>query len=196
MISRIRLLILVLTLFTLPGCIDQRLRPYVPVGDLVHEINGSRMIAEEGNADDQYSMGLRHEKASTPNYQEAVRWYRSAAMQRHPEAFYRLCVLSDVGRGLPQDYQEALRWCRLAADQGHGRAMYTIGIHYQDARGVSKDLVQAHQWYNLAAAYGYAPGAKWRDRLMPAMTAPQISQAQFLARNWKPTSLEPPPASP
>lgn len=191
MTTRFSLLIVVTALCALPGCIDPPLAPYVDVRDMAPKINESGAIAEQGTAEDQYNLGVRYENAVPQDYKEAVRWYRLAAMQRHPDALYRLCVLSDIGRGLPQDYQEALRWCRLAADQGHARAMYTIGLHYQKADGVSKDLVQAHMWYNLAAANGYEAGAKWRDRLVPDMTPAQIAQAQLLARNWRPKTPEP-----
>jgi hypothetical protein len=111
-------------------------------------------------------------------------------MQGHVDAFYKLCVLSDIGRGIPQDYHEALRWCRLAADHGHGQAMFTIGTYYDKARAVSRDVVQAHRWYNLSAAHGYGDGAKWRDRLALDMTPSQIAEAQLLARNWKPQTQE------
>lgn len=193
MTTRLRLLIALTTLCTLPAC-DPRLTPYVDVKDLAPQVNGTGVIAEQGNAQDQYDLGVRYEKTVPPDYKEAVRWYRLAATQRHPEALYKLCVMSDLGRGLPQDYQEALRWCRLAADQGHGGAMFTLGVHYQTARGVTKDLLQAHMWYNLAAANGYEAGAKWRDRLAYDMPAAQITQAQLLARDWKPRAPERKPA--
>ena len=178
-------------LWTLPGCIDPPTSPYVDVRDTVTRIDESRPAAEQGSAEEQYNLGLQYERALPQDHREAVRWYRMAATQRHAGAFYRLCVLSDLGRGLPQDYQEALRWCRLAADQRHGAAMFLIATYYDKARGVPKDVVQAYQWYNLAAANGYEAGAKWRDRLARGMTPTQIAKAQFLARNWKPKAEEP-----
>lgn len=177
-------------LCTLPGCIDPPVSPYVDVRDTVTRIDELRSAAEQGSAEEQYSLGLQYEKALPQDHREAVRWYRLAAMQRHAEAFYRLCVLSDLGRGVPQDYQEALRWCRLAADQRHGAAMFLIATYYAKARGVPKDVVQAYQWYNLAAANGHEDGAMWRDRLARDMTPTQIAKAQFLTRNWKPTVEE------
>ena len=152
---------------------------------MVSQIDELQSAAEQGSAEDQYNLGMRYENALRKDHREAVRWYRVAATQRHVGAFYRLCVLSDIGRGMPQDYQEALRWCRLAADRGHGQAMFLIATYYAKARGVPKDVVQAYQWYNLAAANGHEEGAKWRDRLAMHMTPTQIAQAQFLARNWK-----------
>lgn len=174
------------TLCTLPGCIDPPVSPYVDVHDTVTKIDEMRSMAEQGNSEEQYKLGLQYENALPRDHREAIRWYRMAAMQQHAGAFYRLCVLSDIGRGMPQDYQEALRWCHLAADQGHGAAMFLIATYHEKARGVPKDVVQAYQWYNLAAANGHEDGAKWRDRLARDMTPTQIAKAQLLARNWKP----------
>ncbi|MDH4083052.1 MAG: sel1 repeat family protein [Nitrospira sp.] len=176
----------VTALCTLSGCIDPPNSPYVDVRDTVTRIDQLRPMAEQGSAEDQYDLGLQYEKARPQDHREAVRWYRMAAMQRHAGAFYRLCALSDMGRGIPQDYQEALRWCRLAADHRYGAAMFLIATYYEKARGVPKDVVQAYQWYNLAAANGHEDGAKWRDRLARDMTPTQIAHAQFLARHWKP----------
>lgn len=182
----LRYVMMIMILCSLSGCIDPPKSPYIDVRDTVSRIDEFQSTAEQGSAEDQYNLGMRYENALPKDHREAVRWYRMAATQRHVGAFYRLCVLSDIGRGMPQDYQEALRWCRLAADQGYGPAMFIIAIYYEKARGLPKDVVQAYQWYNLAAANGHEDGAKWRDRLAMNMTPTQIAQAQFLARNWKP----------
>jgi TPR repeat protein len=182
--SRLQLTALLAAFGFLSGCIDPPKAPYVAVHDLSTHIDDARAGAEQGSPEDQYRLGLRYEQ-SVHNYGEAVRWYRMAAIQEYSEAFYRLCLLSDVGRGVPQDFQEALRWCRLAADHGHAQAMFMIGTYFEAARGVPKDAVQAHQWYNLAAANGYEEGVKRRNRLAQDMSPSQIAQAQFQARNWR-----------
>lgn len=186
MATRFQLLFSISLLAVLSGCVDPPKSPYVDVHDLVTDIDKARPAAEQGTAEDQYLLGVRYENALPHDHREAVHWYRMAAHQRHVGALYRLCVLSETGRGMAQDYQETLQWCGLAADQGHGQAMFTIGSLYAHGRGVLKDVIQAHQWYNLAAAHGYEAAAKWRDRLAYDMTPTQIAQAQFLARNWKP----------
>lgn len=193
MSTGLRYILAITIIGSLSGCIDPPRAPYVDVRDTTSRIDALQSAAEQGSAEDQYNLGMRYENARPSDHREAVRWYRMAAFQRHVGAFYRLCVLSDTGRGMPQDYQEALRWCRLAADEGHGAAMFLIAAHYEKARGVPKDVVQAYQWYNLAAANGHEAGAKWRDRLGRDMTPAQIAQAQFLTRNWKPKGQEPAP---
>ncbi len=186
--TRFPLFIVVTALCAFPACMDQRLAPYVVLGNQAAKVEEFRAVAEQGNAEDQYNLGVRYHRGqgAPQDYQEAIRWYRLAATQGYSDAQYTLCVMSDIGRGLLQDYQEALRWCRLAADQGQGGAMYNLGAHYHSARGVSHDLLQAHMWYNLAAAHGYENGAKWRDRIALLMTPAEIGKAQQLAREWKP----------
>jgi hypothetical protein len=56
---------------------------------------------------------------------------------------------------------------------------------------VPQDDVEAHKWYNVAAPrvkYGDMRNdiMKRRDDLSLRMTAAQISEAQKLARDWKP----------
>lgn len=193
--SHLRIIVALAALSTLSGCIDPPKSSYISVHDLVVNLDEAQATAEQGSPEDQYRLGLRYEQLVL-NYGEAARWYRMAASQQHSEAFYRLCLLSDVGRGVPQDDQEALRWCRLAADHGHARAMFTIGTHFEAGRGVPKDSVQAHQWYNLAAANGYEAGVTKRNRLALDMAPRQIEQAQFQARHWRGKYQHSPPRSP
>ena len=75
---------------------------------------------------------------------------------------------------------------------------------YEGGEGVPRNYVLAHMWYNLAAAHSRTDfadygnnadamyemtksGAKMRDRLAEKMTPEQITEAQRLAREWKPT---------
>ncbi len=62
---------------------------------------------------------------------------------------------------------------------------------YSNGRGVPQDYVQAYMWYNLAASR-LPPGekrdiaVKSRDDVAEKMNPAQISEAQKLAREWKP----------
>jgi S1-C subfamily serine protease len=57
---------------------------------------------------------------------------------------------------------------------------------YECGLGVPVDFVQAYKFYVLAAAQGLPVAVTWRDGLALRMTAPQISQGQSLAREFKP----------
>jgi len=57
----------------------------------------------------------------TQNHQEAVKWYRVAAIQGNPEAQYFLGRMYEKGQGVTQNNQEAVKWYRVAAGHnGHG----------------------------------------------------------------------------
>ena len=184
MLSYLRHIVGLAALSSVAGCIDPPKAPYVAVHDLGASIHDAQATAEQGSPEQQYRLGLRYEHLVL-DYGEAARWYRMAAIQQHSEAIYRLCHLSGVGRGVPQDDQEALRWCRLAADHGHARAMFTMGTYFETGRGVPRDFIQAHMWYNLAAANGDEEAVRRRNRLAMNMVPRQVEQAQFQARNWR-----------
>ena len=128
--------------------------------------------------------------AETPSA-EAVKWYRKAAEQGNADAQYNLGVMYDHGRGVPQDDAEAVGWYRKAAEQGYAKAQFNLGNMYITGLGVPLDYAQAHMWYNLAASR-HPPGedrdraVKNRDFVAKRMTPAQISEAQKLAREWKP----------
>ncbi len=89
------------------------------------------------------------------------------------------------------DYATALREWRPLAKQGNADAQYNLGQMYRYGYGVPQDYVQAHMWYNLAASR-FPPGeyrdnaVKNRDIVAMRMTPAQKSEAQKLAREWKP----------
>ncbi len=82
-------------------------------------------------------------------------------------------------------------WYRKAAEQGYAKAQYNLGIMYGNGRGVPQDSAEAHMWFNLAASR-FPPGenrdlaVRNRDKIAKRMTPAQISEAQKLAREWKP----------
>ena len=120
-----------------------------------------------------------------------IRELRLLAKQGHAEAQYNLGVIYDRGQGVTQDYAEAAKWFRKAAEQGWADAQHNLGLMYGNGQGVPEDYVQAHMWFNLAA-FRYPPGedrdevVEVRDIAAERMTPAQISEAQKLAREWKP----------
>ena len=125
------------------------------------------------------------------DYATALREWRPLAKQGVADAQYNLGVMYGEGLGVPQDYAKAVRWWRKAAEQGHATAQYNLGVAYHNGEGVPQNYAQAHMWYNLAASR-FSPGedrdkvVKNRDHVAKRMTPAQISEAQKLAREWKP----------
>ena len=89
------------------------------------------------------------------------------------------------------DYATALREFRPLAEQGTAEAQYNLGVMYGNGLGVPQDDAQAHMWYDLAASR-FPPGedrdrvVKNRDIIAKMMTPAQLTEAQKLAREWKP----------
>ncbi len=89
------------------------------------------------------------------------------------------------------DYETALREFRPLAEQGHAMAQNNLGLMYVGGLGVPQDYVQAHRWLDLAASI-FSPGegrdkaVKNRDIVVEKMIPAQISEAQKLAREWRP----------
>ncbi len=125
------------------------------------------------------------------DYATALRELRPLAEQGNAGTQRVLGVMYGKGRGIPQDYAEALRWYRKAAEQGDAHAQFNLGVMYVNGHGVPQDYALAHMWCNLAASR-HPPGedldraVKNRDIVAMRMTPAQISEAQKLAREWKP----------
>ena len=156
-------------------------------------VNWNRRAAEQGLAKAQTNLGFMYRTGQgvAQDYAEAVKWYRRAAEQGIAEAQHNLGFMYHEGQGMAQDYAEAVKWYRRAAEQGLAEAQTNLGYMYHTGRGVAQDYVQAHLWHNLAVLR-MPPGetrdiaVRNRDRAEKLMTSAQVSEAQRLAREWKP----------
>ena len=89
------------------------------------------------------------------------------------------------------DYTTALSELRALAEQGYAKAQFRLGVVYRKGLGVPQDYAQAHMWFDLAASK-FSPGedrdkaVNYRDRVAKIMTPAQISEAEKLARGWRP----------
>lgn len=91
------------------------------------------------------------------DYENARKWFLSAAEQGDAIAQGNLGRLYRDGLGGPQDYTLAVKWYTLAAEQGDDYAQTALGMMYEDGQGVSRDYVKAFEWYQKAAQQNYAP---------------------------------------
>jgi TPR repeat protein len=165
-------------------------------GDSETAIRLLRPLAEQGDARAQSALGLTYENLGDEG--RAAKWYRLAADQGDVAGQLFLGILYQVGRGVPQDYAEAAKWLRAPAEHyGIPQAQVRLGLFYATGQGVPQDHVQAHMWFNLAAARFLPSEKEFRDRAIryrnlvsARMTAAQIAEAQRLARQWTPTTLD------
>lgn len=135
-----------------------------------------------------YEKGMKQYKPD--DVAAAVNKLKPLAEQGFAEAQFNLGSLYYQGWGVPQDYREAARWLRKAAEQNHGFAQATLGtIYAEGVQGViEKDYPQALMWFILAAAQGDKEAMEFRDSLALKITPKQITEAQKLAREFKPLS--------
>ncbi len=162
-------------------------------GDYATTLREWRPLAKQGDAAAQNNLGVMYKMGlGVPqDYAEAVRWHRKAAEQGDAIAQNNLGVMYAKGQGVPQDDAEAVKWFRKAAEQGYAGAQFNLGFMYYNGRGVPQDYAQAHMWFNLAASR-FPPGedhddaVKFRDLVAAEMTPAQISEAEKLAREWRP----------
>jgi uncharacterized protein len=165
-------------------------------GDFATALREWHPLAEQGNADAQYNLGVMYRKGEgvTQNDKEAVKWYRLAAEQGNVRAQFNLGLMHHNGDGVVQDYKEAVKLYRLAAEQVHATAQFNLGVMYANGDGVIQDNVMAYMWLSIAPENGLKQGrvgaerggaenwVKNRDNLAKYMTAAQLAEAQKLAR--------------
>lgn len=155
-------------------------------GDYETAIAEWQPLAEAGDADGQFGMGLLYANGfGVPlDDAEALRWYRLAAEQNHANAQCNLAVMHANGWGVPQNDDEAFKWYILAADQGITEAQLAIGKMYASGFGTPQDKVQAHKWFSIAAELGDLGAPMRRSDLAATMSAEEIAEAASLAEAW------------
>jgi TPR repeat protein len=119
-----------------------------------------------------------HGEGTGQNYAEALRWFRKAAEQNHPQALSWIGVIYYEGRGVPQDHAEAARWFTRAAELGVPAAQNNLGFMYLMGEGVTQDYVQAYVWLSLAATFGVEQSYSLRRQAAARMSPDQLEEAR------------------
>ena len=127
-------------------------------GDFKLEFEQFKILAEQGNMEAQFGLGLLYEKGKGVNqdYKKAAHWWLLGAEQGYAKAQYNLGLLYKDGRGVKQDHKKAVHWWLLAAEQGYAKIQYNLGLLYENGKGVKQDHKKAIHWWLLAAQQGYS----------------------------------------
>ena len=107
---------------------------------------------KKGNASAQRTFGMIFQ--SEEDYEEAVKWYRKAAIQGDAKAQVNLGAMYGYGQGVIKDDKQAVKWYLKAANQNESAAQYNLAQAYFSGIGVVKDDKQAVKWYLKAANQG------------------------------------------
>jgi TPR repeat protein len=126
-------------------------------GDYKGALDLWRNVAEQGNPEAQYFLGLMYDLGHGVPEDDVIafRWYHKSALQGDPDAQWSVGVAYGNGDGVGQDLVQAVRWYRAAAEQGHDDAQVDLGVAYEIGAGVPRDFAQAMRWYSAAAAQGH-----------------------------------------
>ena len=124
------------------------------------------------------------------DYKTAFREWKLSAEQGDVDAQFNIAGMYQEGQGVPQDYAEAVKWYQKAAEQGAFRAQFNLGVFYANGLGVPQNSVLAHMWFYLAASDRTGTVRELAlenlGDITSIMTPEQLTEAQRLARNWKP----------
>jgi TPR repeat protein len=125
-------------------------------GDYAAAAKELRPVAERGDPEAQYRIGLMYEygKGYPKDMAQAVAWLRKSAAQNHAAAQTELGILYATGDGVPADAAQAVEWFRKAAPQGNVAAQYNLGLLIAKGEGAKKDDAQAVAWFRKAADQG------------------------------------------
>lgn len=114
--------------------------------------------AEYQAAELEFSAALAAEHSDQEGYAQhlkrAVRGYKSAADQQHPEAQYMLGRLYASGDGVSKNNKRAFQYYELAAAQGHTESLFYLGLMHHAGLGVPRDISKAISLYEAAAESG------------------------------------------
>ena len=122
-------------------------------GDMIGAMKHYHVAAEAGIALAQAKLGYIYDRSNDDEL--AVRWYRAAAEQQHPDGEFGLGEMYSKGEGVDQDFDIAVEMYMRAAVGGHAQARRVLANAYEHGsldREVSH--AEALRWLTLAANSG------------------------------------------
>jgi TPR repeat protein len=128
-----------------------------------------RPLAETGNDDAQYNLGLLHHKGwgTAIDLKQAHEWYTRAANQGNPDAMYNLGVMYLIGEGVFPSPRQALELFTHAANRQHPPSLYNLGVMHAYGMGCQQDAERAVELWTRAVELG---SAEARAALVQAYT--------------------------
>jgi TPR repeat protein len=141
------------------------------------------VLAERGDAEAQFTLGLKFENAPGParDYVQAILWYLKAAQQGHALAQFNLGVIYAEGKGVPCDIAQSLLWFERAAHLGNAAAQYRLGIVHHRASlerfpaNASESRIEAYKWLQLSDDQGYRDSDIARALVNLQMTREEVA---------------------
>lgn len=154
---------------TSTGMIIETMRDVTYADALVAYEDGNKTLAlvnakiagTNGNADAQVMVGhiLMRGETGLINVDEAAKWFRSAAEQKHPDAYVALGEMALRSQANMRPSQ-ARNWLVRAANLGRSDAMRVLADMYSKGTGVPKSSEKAATWLERANKHGDTRSAR------------------------------------
>lgn len=115
--------------------------------------NDTLSRAERGDAEAQFHLGQSFYSGigARQDDNEALRWFRQAASQNHPQALYELGMMHMRGHGVLQDNEKAHSLLLKSAELGDSEAMNALGSFYWRGTFGPPDIEAAAEWFRKSA---------------------------------------------
>ena len=131
-------------------------------GNYAKAFNIWKPLAEEGNADAQYNVGLLYMNGLgvEKNSRTARQLFMAAAKQGQADAQYNLGLMYYQGTTVFRSNKDAFQWWEKAAAQNHAPSQYNLGILYAYGIWVGQDVNKALELWQASAAQGNQDAVK------------------------------------
>jgi uncharacterized protein len=126
-------------------------------GDFATAVKELRPLADRGNAEAQYRVGLMYEfgRGYPADKAQGIVWFRKSADQGNAAAQQELGIIYATGDGVPKDDAQAVAWFQKAAKAGNAAAQFNLGLMVAKGTGVRRDDAQAVALFRKSAAQGF-----------------------------------------
>ena len=98
-------------------------------GDMIGAMQHFHVAADAGMALAQAKLGYIYDQSNDDD--KAVRWYREASLQQHPDGEFGLGEMYSKGEGVEQDFDMAIEMYIRAAVGGHAQARRILANAYE-----------------------------------------------------------------
>ncbi len=144
----------------------------------------ARPLAEQGNANAQYNMGVIYDEGYgvERDYAKAREWYKKAAAQNYAKAEHNLGVMYQEGHGVQADSAAAARWFKRAARHGEPAAQNNLSVMYARGEGMAQDPILAAVWAARAAQAGNASAITNLPRIAAGLPTAQVDGSRVNIR--------------
>ncbi|MDB6075539.1 MAG: Sel1 domain protein repeat-containing protein [Verrucomicrobiaceae bacterium] len=121
---------------------------------------GLRKLAESGDAEAQFQLGLRlvsGQGVAKAIPVEGASWIMKSAKQDNEKAMHVLASLYEDGLGVEKNPAKFIEWEQKAADKGLADAQFGLAVAYDTGKGVEKDQSVGAEWVAKSAEQGFPP---------------------------------------